>query len=100
MTAEVTLHAPAAEALTVPSEALVDTGERQYVFLARDGGRFEPRRVRVGLRGGDRVQLLAGVSEGDRVVTTANFLLDSESRLQATAGGGLDPLPGDARADR
>ncbi len=73
-----------AEAVVMPVEALVDTGEHQYVFLAKDKGRFEPRRIQTGARVGDKVQVLRGLSEGDVVVTTANFLLDSESRLRAT----------------
>ena len=76
-----------ADGLTVPDEAVVDTGELQYVFLAREQGRFEPRVVRVGARGDGRVQLVEGVAEGDRVVTTANFLVDSESRLRAAVEG-------------
>jgi len=69
--------------LLVPSEAIVDTGEEQYVFLALGGGHFEPRKVRIGERAGDMTQVLAGVADGDTVVTSANFLLDSESRLRA-----------------
>jgi Cu(I)/Ag(I) efflux system membrane fusion protein len=87
MYGDVVLETGAAEGLTVPSEAVVDTGERQYVFLARDAGRFEPRTVRVGARAGDEVQVLEGVAEGDLVVTTANFLVDSESRLRAAVEG-------------
>jgi Cu(I)/Ag(I) efflux system membrane fusion protein len=73
--------------LVVPSEAVVDTGEVQYVFVALGGGRFEPRRVRLGERSGDTVQVLDGIEEGETVVTTANFLLDSESRLRAAIEG-------------
>jgi len=87
MYGDVTLELDPADGLTVPDEAVVDTGELQYVFLARDQGRFEPRVVRVGARGDGRVQLVEGVGEGDRVVTTANFLVDSESRLRAAVEG-------------
>ena len=73
--------------LTVPSEAIVDTGEEQYVFVALGGGHFEPRKVRLGERSGDMTQVLEGIGEGDTVVTSANFLLDSESRLRATIEG-------------
>ncbi len=83
MFANVTLDLGAAEGLVVPSEAVVDTGELQYVFVAREAGRFEPRRVRIGSRGEGKVQLLDGVAEGEIVVTTSNFLVDSESRLRA-----------------
>jgi membrane fusion protein, copper/silver efflux system len=77
----------------IPAEALVDTGEVQYVFLALGGGHFEPRRVRVGERSGEMVQILEGVDEGDVVVTTANFLIDSESRLRATIEGSTGGAP-------
>lgn len=71
------------QGVLIPSEAVVDTGEHQYVFLSREGGRFEPRSVRVGTRSGDKTQIVEGISAGDVVVTTANFLIDSESRLRA-----------------
>ena len=73
--------------LVVPTEAIVDTGEVQYVFLSRENGQFEPRRGKVGAEAGDKIQILDGVSEGDVVVTTANFLIDSESRLHAAISG-------------
>jgi Cu(I)/Ag(I) efflux system membrane fusion protein len=75
------------QALVVPKEAVVDTGETQYVFVDRGGGRFEPRRVRAGWTSGDKVAVLEGLAEGERVVTTANFLVDSESRLRAAIQG-------------
>jgi RND family efflux transporter MFP subunit len=87
MYGDVTVDLGAESAVTVPSEAVVDTGEHQYVFVSRGSGRFEPRRVRVGWRGGGQVALLSGVAEGERVVTTASFLLDSESRLRAAVVG-------------
>ncbi|MGH7731168.1 MAG: efflux RND transporter periplasmic adaptor subunit, partial [Candidatus Eiseniibacteriota bacterium] len=74
-------------ALTVPTEAVVNTGEHQYVFLAREGGHFEPRMVWTGAQDGDRVQVLRGVAEGDTVVASASFLIDSESRLKAAIEG-------------
>jgi Cu(I)/Ag(I) efflux system membrane fusion protein len=87
MTGDVALELPKAEGLVIPSEAVVDTGERQYVFVARGGGRFEPRLVRVGARAGERAQIADGLTEGETVVTTGNFLLDSESRLRAAING-------------
>jgi membrane fusion protein, copper/silver efflux system len=87
MTGEVVIDAAPTEGLAVPSEAVVDTGEHEYVFLAREGGRFEPRTVRTGARGDGAVQVLEGLAEGDLVVTTANFLVDSESRLRAAVDG-------------
>jgi Cu(I)/Ag(I) efflux system membrane fusion protein len=87
MYGDVTLDLGEQNAIVVPSEALVDTGEIQYVFVSKGGGRFEPRRVRAGWSGGGRVAVLEGLAEGERVVTTANFLLDSESRLRAAIEG-------------
>jgi Cu(I)/Ag(I) efflux system membrane fusion protein len=83
MYGNVSIQLKAAEGLTIPADALVDTGESQYVFLALAGGHFEPRPVRVGFRSGSKVEILSGLQAGDVVVTTANFLIDSESRLHA-----------------
>jgi RND family efflux transporter MFP subunit len=81
------------QALVVPDEAVINTGAQQYVFLARSGGQFEPRMVWTGSRDGDRVQILKGLAEGDTVVASASFLIDSESRLKAAiAGMGSTPL--------
>ncbi|MGQ9921702.1 MAG: efflux RND transporter periplasmic adaptor subunit [Desulfobacca sp.] len=67
----------------LPSEAVLDTGARQHVFLALGGGRFAPREIKLGLQGDDgRVQVLAGLHGGEEVVTSAQFLLDSESRFR------------------
>jgi len=87
MFCDVTLDLGAADAVVVPVEALVDTGEAQYVFVSGGRGRFEPRRVRAGPSGGGKVAVLEGLAAGERVVTTANFLLDSESRLRAALDG-------------
>jgi Cu(I)/Ag(I) efflux system membrane fusion protein len=87
MYGDVVLALPATSGLVVPREAIVDTGEMAYVFVARPGGRFEPRRVHVGDAAGDRVIITDGVDEGETVVTSANFLVDSESRLHAAISG-------------
>jgi Cu(I)/Ag(I) efflux system membrane fusion protein len=87
MYGDVTIQLSRASGVVIPVEALVDTGEYQYVFLAKEGGRFEPRRVRAGARSGEKVQILEGLSAGEMVVTTANFLVDSESRLRAAIEG-------------
>jgi Cu(I)/Ag(I) efflux system membrane fusion protein len=81
----------AGRALTVPSEAVVNTGEHRYVFLVRAGGHFEPRMVWVGRAVGEQVQILRGVSAADTVVSSASFLIDSESRLKAAISGGAAP---------
>jgi Cu(I)/Ag(I) efflux system membrane fusion protein len=91
MYGKVAIRLDPAQGVTIAAEALADTGEHQYVFLAREGGRFEPRRVRAGARVGDRVQILDGVAAGDLVVSSASFLLDSESRLRAAIAGASSP---------
>jgi len=73
--------------LVVPAEAVVNTGEISYVFLARGEGHFEPRRVWTGTSDGDQVTVLKGLAEGDTVVSSASFLIDSESRLKAAIAG-------------
>ncbi len=87
MYGDVTLDVGESSAIAVPADALVDTGEVQYVFVSKGKGRFEPRRVRAGWSGGGKVAVLEGLAEGERVVTAANFLLDSESRLRAAIQG-------------
>lgn len=70
------------ETLTIPHEAVIDSGLRQIVFIARGKGKFQPQEVRLGLEGDDyEVQVLSGLSEGDRIVVSGQFMLDSESRL-------------------
>jgi membrane fusion protein, copper/silver efflux system len=76
-----------APVVTVSSSAVIDSGERQIVLLDRDDGRFEPRAVKVGRRGGDRVEIMEGLAEGDKVVVSANFLIDAESNLKAALNG-------------
>jgi multidrug efflux pump subunit AcrA (membrane-fusion protein) len=73
--------------LTVPADAILDSGLRKTVFVDAGDGYFEPRRVESGRRLGDRVEIRSGLMDGERVVTSGNFLLDSESRLKATAAG-------------
>jgi Cu(I)/Ag(I) efflux system membrane fusion protein len=93
MYGSVMLDLPATTGLMVPAEAVVDTGDIQYVFVAKDGGRFEPRRVKLGARLGESFEILQGVADGEVVVTTANFLVDSESRLRAAIEGQTDKAP-------
>jgi Cu(I)/Ag(I) efflux system membrane fusion protein len=83
MFADVRLRAEAGEGLLLPDSAVIDAGERKLVFLDRGEGRFEPRQVVLGPRTGESFQVLEGLAEGDRVVTAASFLLDSESSLKA-----------------
>lgn len=72
------------QTVVIPWGAVLVEGRRYYVFVDKGEGRFEPREVRLGLREGERVEVLDGVRAGERVVTSANFLIDSESRLQAS----------------
>lgn len=76
-----------APSLAVPAEAVVHSGEQNYVFLAHAGGHFEPRRVTLGPDRGDWVPVFGGLAEGDTVVASASFLIDSESRLKAAISG-------------
>ena len=82
-----TFETERAAVLTVPRDAIVDTGREQHVFVATNG-RFEPRPVLVGLQLSDRVEVRSGLTAGELVVATGVFLLDSESRLRATGGTG------------
>jgi Cu(I)/Ag(I) efflux system membrane fusion protein/cobalt-zinc-cadmium efflux system membrane fusion protein len=84
MFATVRIESPGrSDALLLPSEAIIHSGQRQLVFVALDLGRYEAREITTGMVGdNDRVELLAGVREGERVVTSGQFLLDSESQLQ------------------
>jgi multidrug efflux pump subunit AcrA (membrane-fusion protein) len=84
MYAQVEISSPLKEAtVVIPSEAVMDTGEKQHVFVALGQGRFAPREIKVGVRGGDGlVQVLSGLNGDEQVVTSAQFLLDSESRFR------------------
>jgi hypothetical protein len=78
---------PGPETITVPRDAVVDTGREQHVFVAV-GDRFEPRPVTLGVQLADRVEVRSGLTAGERVVSAGVFLLDSESRLRATGSMG------------
>jgi Cu(I)/Ag(I) efflux system membrane fusion protein len=75
-------------ALTVPLDALVDSGERARVYIEKSEGVFEPREVETGWRDGETVEIRKGVQPGERVVVAATFLVDSESRLKSP-----NPIP-------
>ncbi len=70
--------------LTVPLDALIDSGCEQRVFVERSKGMFEPRQVETGRRLSDRVAILRGLVEGERVVAAGTFLVDSERRLRSS----------------
>jgi RND family efflux transporter MFP subunit len=69
--------------VVIPDSALIETGVRQIVFVDAGDGSFEPREVKVGVRGDGKAQILSGVKAGENVAVGANFLLDSESKLRA-----------------
>lgn len=81
------------EKLAVPFDAVIPTGDRFVVFLEHGGGKLEPRYVKIGEKMGASYEVLDGLKEGDRVITSANFLIDSESRIQGAlkAWGGNAP---------
>jgi len=83
-----------APVVAVPESAVLDSGTRQAVLIDKGEGRFEPRDVKIGRRGGGYVEIKEGVSEGESVVTSANFLIDAESNLKAALKGFAEaPLP-------
>src|SRR5262249_20199406 len=94
MFGEVTLASEAHEGLRVPADAVIDSGTTSVVFVALGDGKFQPREVKLGDRDRTQVEVLEGLEAGDRVVTRANFLIDSESRLRAS----LNAMPGAPRA--
>ena len=73
--------------LAVPADAVMDGGDRQYAFVVHEGTHFEPRLLKLGRSSDDYFEVLSGLSEGEQVVTSANFLIDSESRLKAAIAG-------------
>ena len=76
-----------APVVTVSSSAVIDSGERQIVLLDKGEGRFEPRAVKLGRRGDGRIEIKEGLAENDKVVVSANFLIDAESNLKAALNG-------------
>jgi len=83
--------------VAVPAGAVIDSGTRQVVLLDQGEGRYEPREVKLGRKGDGFVQLLTGVSEGERVVVNGNFLVDAESNLQAALKGFSAPSSMEAK---
>lgn len=84
MYADVELSAPAkGKVLTVPTSAVIFSGKSKTVLVELAPGRFEPRQIKLGMQGNDYVEVLQGLGEGEKVVVSANFLIDSESNLKA-----------------
>ncbi|MGC4001560.1 MAG: efflux RND transporter periplasmic adaptor subunit [Anaeromyxobacter sp.] len=96
MFGEVVLQGRGREGLRIPSDAVIDSGTKSVVFVALGDGKFQPREVELGDSDGAHVEVVTGLREGDQVVTRANFLIDSESRLRASLaamGAGAPATP-------
>jgi membrane fusion protein, copper/silver efflux system len=99
MFVDVELDVEMPPAITVPADAVFDSGLRKTVFVDRGNGNFEPRKVETGWRFGDQVEITKGVMAGERIVVSGTFLIDSESRMKAAAQGNVgaaatDPVCG------
>ena len=91
MFGQITFGDGAAGALVVPSEAVIRTGTRTLVMLAEPGGRFRPAEIRVGREAGGQTEILAGLAEGERVVASGQFLIDSEASLSGVQARPITP---------
>ena len=87
MFTDVLLRADLGERLAVPDSAVLDTGTRSIAFVEKEEGVFEPRELKIGLRLEHEYEVLEGLAEGETVVVSANFLIDSESKLKAALAG-------------
>ncbi|MDE5440839.1 efflux RND transporter periplasmic adaptor subunit [Bradyrhizobium sp. CSA207] len=85
--------ADSAPVLAVPDSSVLDTGTRQAVLVDKGEGRFEPREVKLGRRGGGYIEVREGLANGEAVVTSANFLIDAESNLKAALKGFAGAAP-------
>jgi membrane fusion protein, copper/silver efflux system len=83
MYSDVTFETRLVEAVFAPRQAIIDNGSMQYVFVVQNQTTFVPKKVVLGIRSGDLVEIQSGVEEGDEVLTTGNFLIDSESRMNS-----------------
>ncbi len=93
MYANVELRVNLGTRLAIPQEAIIESGQKQVVFLHHGGGRLEPRLIKTGVKTGEWSEVLEGLKEGEHIVTSANFLIDSESRLKAVVDG-MGGMPG------
>jgi Cu(I)/Ag(I) efflux system membrane fusion protein/cobalt-zinc-cadmium efflux system membrane fusion protein len=94
MYVDVKISVPLGDQLAIPASGVFQSGTRQIAFVDHGGGSFEPREIELGARAGDDFIVLMGLEAGERVVTSANFLIDSESQLQAALGSFAPPPPG------
>jgi Cu(I)/Ag(I) efflux system membrane fusion protein len=86
MYVEAAIKAAPVSVLTVPAGAILNTGEKELVFVMKGEGTFEPREIKSGRRNDDYTEVLSGLRAGETVVTSANFIVDSESRMKAAIG--------------
>jgi Cu(I)/Ag(I) efflux system membrane fusion protein len=93
MFGEVVLENAEREGLRIPEDAVIDSGSQKVVFVALQDGKFAPRQVSLGDSDGTGVEVVSGLSEGEKVVVRANFLVDSESRLRASLAALSAPAP-------
>ncbi len=94
MFVNVAMKIPLGRHLAIPASGVFQTGTRNIVFIDRGGGYLEPRNVELGTQAGNQFIVLKGLKAGERIVTSANFLIDSESQLQAALGSFMPPPPG------
>jgi Cu(I)/Ag(I) efflux system membrane fusion protein/cobalt-zinc-cadmium efflux system membrane fusion protein len=94
MFVNVALKVPMGSQLVIPATGVLQSGEREIVFVQRNDGYIEPREVQLGSRVGDDFIVLKGLGVGEQIITSANFLIDSESQLQAAIGSFVPPPPG------
>jgi Cu(I)/Ag(I) efflux system membrane fusion protein/cobalt-zinc-cadmium efflux system membrane fusion protein len=94
MFVNVVLQVPMGRQLVIPASGVLQSGARQIVFVNRGDGYLEPRDVQLGARVGDVFIVMKGLKAGEKIVTSANFLIDSESQLQAALGSFVPPPPG------
>ena len=94
MYVNVSINIPLGRHLAIPASGVLQTGTRAIVFVDHGGGSLEPREVELGEQAGDDFVVLKGLKAGERIVTSANFLVDSESQLQAAIGSFVPPPPG------
>jgi RND family efflux transporter MFP subunit len=87
MFADVQLKIDYGKSILVPQEAIMDSGNKQYVFVVHDGSVFEPRVIQMGAKLEGKVVVLSGLKAGETIVTSGNFLIDSESRLKSAMNG-------------
>jgi Cu(I)/Ag(I) efflux system membrane fusion protein/cobalt-zinc-cadmium efflux system membrane fusion protein len=94
MFVNVALRVPMGQQLVIPATGVLQSGSRQIAFVNRNDGYIEPREIQLGPRAGDDYIVLKGLKAGEQVIASANFLIDSESQLQAALGSFAPPPPG------